>query len=118
MGLTIKTPVKDIAENPDVLDKVEEKLRSDRGNAYTVAGLMIECFDKKESDLNRPWRDQEKGNSALYGRIRAALEKLRAEGKVKQVKSGKAMHYWYVADEGIFHARKPRIIQRREERSR
>ena len=61
MGLTIKTPVKDIGGGRPVIEVVEEKLKSDRSNAYTIAGLMIQCFGAKEEDLNQPFRDWEEG---------------------------------------------------------
>lgn len=97
MGLTIKTPVKDIGGGRPVIEVVEEKLKSDRSNAYTIAGLMIQCFGAKEEDLNQPFRDWEEGQPALYSRIRKALDMLTEQGKIKQAKKGKAMHYWYVA---------------------
>ena len=61
MGLTIKTPVKDMGGGRPVIEVVEEKPKSDRSNAYTIAGLMIQCFGAKEEDLNQPFRDWEEG---------------------------------------------------------
>lgn len=96
MGLTIKTPIKEINQEKPVIEIVEEKLKSDKNNAYTISGLMVECFGVKESDINQPFRDWKTGQPALYSRIRVALDKLIEEGKVKKGKKGKAIHYWIV----------------------
>lgn len=96
MSLTIKTPVKEMEAERPVIEIVEEKLKSDKNNAYTIAGLMIQCFGAKEGDINQPFRDWPQGQPALYSKIRKALDALTVLGKVKQAKKGKAMHYWYV----------------------
>jgi len=95
MGLTIKIPVKEITQERPVIEIIEEKLKSDKGNAYTILGLMIECFNAKERDINQPFRNWKRGQPTLYSRIRVALDKLVNQGKVKKAKKGKAMHYWY-----------------------
>ncbi len=96
MALTIKTPVKEMEEKRPVIEVLEEKLKSDSTNAYTIAGLMIQCFGAKESEINQPFRDWKLGQPALYSRIRNALDKLVEQGRVKRAKKDRAMHYWYI----------------------
>lgn len=97
MSLTRKTPVKELEREKPVMETIEHKLRSDKDNAYTIAGLMIECFGVKESDIDKSFSLWKKGDPTLYSRIRKTLDKLTKQGKIKQVKKGRAVHYWWVA---------------------
>jgi len=93
--MKIKIAVKDIEKN-DIGEKVEEILRNDLENAYTVAGIMVEAFGVKESHIeNKPFSSWKKGLPMLYGRIDRHLRKLKSENKVNQRKHGKAWVYWY-----------------------
>ena len=95
MSMTIKIPVED-AEKGSVCEKVEEALRNDRKNAYTISGLMVTSFGVKESDIeSKPFSQWKKGQPSLYTKIRICLEKLVKEGKVKNIKKSKAVVYWW-----------------------
>ena len=96
MGITIKVPVKDVKGKKDVRKVVEETLREDKNNAYTIMGLMIAKFDVKESDINgKPFSQWKEGHPSLYTKIRIALEKLKKEGRINSTKSGRAYVYWW-----------------------
>lgn len=97
MSLTRKIPVKEIEREKPVVETIEHKLKSDRENAYTIAGLMIECFGVKEGDIDKSFSKWKTGDPRLYSRIRKALDKLTTQGKIKQAKKGRAVHYWWVA---------------------
>ncbi len=80
----------------DVCAKVEKRLRTDKENAYTIAGLMTEVFDVKDKAIeNKPFKDWDKGLPTLYTRIRLCLEKLKKQGKVDSKKHSKAWIYWW-----------------------
>ena len=102
MSLTIKVPVKEMEREKPVMETVEHKLSSDRGNAYTIAGIMIECFGVKQEDIDKSFSKWKKGDPTLYSRIRKALDTLTEQGKIKQAKRGMAVHYWWVAKEKMF----------------
>ncbi len=102
MSLTKKVPVKEMEREKPVMETIERKLYSDRENAYTIAGIMIECFGVKESDIDKSFSKWNKGDPRLYSRIRKALDKLTKQGKIKQAKRGRAVHYWWVAKEKMF----------------
>ena len=96
MPLTIKVPVKEIKANRPVCETVEEKLKADAANGYTVMGFMVEYFGVKEADINGvPFKDWKKGQPSLYTRIRTCLERLHKEGKVGKSKRGQAFVYWW-----------------------
>jgi hypothetical protein len=98
MGLTIKVPVKEIKANRPVCETVEERLKSDPDNGYTVMGLMVECYGVKESDINGvPFNKWKKGQPSLYSRIRTCLERLVKSGKVNKSKVKRAFVYWWKA---------------------
>jgi hypothetical protein len=52
LGITIKKPVKEIKASRPVCEVVEEKLRLDPDNGYTIMGLMIEGYDVMEAEIN------------------------------------------------------------------
>lgn len=94
--LTKKTPVKELRTgSKPVQEIVEQTLMNDKDNAYTIGGIMIEAFGVKEKDINKSFKDWPKGLPTLYTRIRIALKKLEEQGKIKQTKQGKAVHYWW-----------------------
>ncbi len=96
MGLTIKKSVKDIKANRPVCETVEQKLRLDPDNGYSVMGLMVECFDVRESDINgKPFKSWKKGHPSLYTRIRTCLERLHKAGRVEKSKQERAFLYWW-----------------------
>ncbi len=95
MGITIKIPVKELKEM-DACGKVTQKLKENPENAYTISGLMVEVFGVKEKDIdNKSFGDWAKGLPSLYTRIRLCLERLQKQGRVKSVKHGKAMMYYW-----------------------
>lgn len=102
MSLTRKVPVKEMEREKPVMETIENRLKSDRDNAYTIAGLMIECFGVKEEDIDKSFSKWKKGDPTLYSRIRKALDVLTKQGKIKQAKRGRAVHYWWIAKEKIF----------------
>jgi hypothetical protein len=94
----IKVPVKEL-EKRDTCELVEETLRKDPTNAYTVSGIMIKAFDVKEKDIsNKAFRDWPKGFPTLYSRITKCLSKLKKDLMVKSTKHGKAWVYWWVSE--------------------
>jgi hypothetical protein len=96
MPLTIKVPVKEIKANRPVCETVEEKLKADPQNGYTVMGLMVECYNVKESEINgKPFKQWKKGYPSLYTRIRTCLEKLYKAEKVGKSKQKQAYVYWW-----------------------
>jgi hypothetical protein len=98
MPLTVKVPVKEIKANKPVCETVEEKLKTDPANGYTVMGLMVECYNVKESEMDgRPFTEWRKGLPTLYSQIRRCLEKLQKQGKVDKWKKKQAYVYWWKA---------------------
>lgn len=96
MSVKIKIPVESV-EKEDVCTKVEEALKKDKENAYTISGLMIEVFRVKKDDIeNKPFSAWKKGLPTLYSRIGNCLRKLEKTGKVKSRKHEKAFVYWYI----------------------
>ena len=96
MGVKIKVPVKNV-EKEDICSTVEETLKKDSKNAYTIAGLMIDVFNVKKEDIeNKSFSSWKKGLPTMYSRIGNCLRKLEKVGKVKSRKHGKAFVYWYV----------------------
>src|SRR3989344_2751083 len=93
MGLTIKLPIKKL-EGRSVCEQVEELLRTDKENAYTVGGIMMDVFGVKEKEINRPFKDWESGRTTLYSRIRSCLEKMVKEEKANKKSEGRADYYW------------------------
>ena len=94
--MKIKIPVQEV-EKEDTCSKVEQRLQGDKGNAYTIGGLMVEVFKVKKEDFeNKPFKDWKKGLSGLYSKISNCLRKLEKVGKVKSKKHGKAFVYWYI----------------------
>lgn len=94
MSVKIKIPIENV-EKEDVCTKVEETLRKDKKNAYTISGIMIETFKVKEVDIeNKSFRAWKKGLPALYAKISNCLKRLEKIGKVKSKKDGKAFVYW------------------------
>ena len=94
---TKKTPIKTI-KNDNVEEKIKSTLKKAReeGDAYTIAGLMIDAFGVKERDIhNKSFSDWPKGLPTMYTRIRVTLEKLVNEDRVIKEKYGKAYHYWW-----------------------
>ena len=93
--IKIKVPVKDI-EKDDICSKIEERLKQDKENAYTIAGLMIEVLKIKPADIeNKPFKDWKKGLPSKYTSIRLCLQRLKKEEKVNVKKHGKAWIYWW-----------------------
>lgn len=101
MSLTRKISVKEMEREKPVMDTIATKLSLDRENAYTIAGLMIECFGVKESDIDKSFSLWKKGDPRLYSRIRKALDRLTKEGKIKQAKRGRAVHYWWASKSSL-----------------
>jgi hypothetical protein len=96
MALKIKIPIKDIVVD-SVERKIEERLREDKKNAYTIMGIMIELFNVKEQDMrNKSFPQWKEGLPSLYTKVRVALERLVENGKAKKAKHGKAFVYWWV----------------------
>lgn len=96
MGMTKKIPVKEVEGTETTCETVERTLIEDKGNAYTISGLMVDAFGVKESDIyNKPFSQWKSGQPSLYTRIRLCLGTLVKEGKVKQRKKSKAMLYWW-----------------------
>ena len=96
MGLTIKKPVKEIKASRPVCEIVAERLKSDPDNGYTIMGLMVECFNVKETEMNgKPFSSWRKGLPSLYTRVRLCLERLVKEGKVDKAKQERAGLYWW-----------------------
>ncbi len=95
MAVKKKVAVSKIQKN-NVYDTVKKTLESDKNNAYTVMGLMIEKFGVKEEELDRKAFFQWKaGHPSLYTRVRTSLEKLRKEGIIEKSKDGRAyVYYW------------------------
>ncbi|MCL5089963.1 MAG: hypothetical protein M1382_02205 [Candidatus Marsarchaeota archaeon] len=98
MGLQTKKPVKDIRTNRPIITVVEELLKKDKKNGYTVAGIMMDCYNVKESQINKSFNKWDKGLPTLYTRIRRTLKDLIKQGKVKASKDGKAVWYWWNAE--------------------
>ena len=95
MSMTIKIPVNKIKKD-DELKLIEEKLRKDPANAYTIQGIMVEVFGVKESEIHgKSFSDWKKGLPTLYSKVRRALERLEKDKKVKSAKHGKARVYWW-----------------------
>lgn len=93
--MKIKIPIKNL-ERDDVYSKVEETLRKDPENAYTIGGIMVTSFGVKTEDIkNKPFSAWKKGQPTLYGRVDRNLRKLVQQGKAKCKKHERAMVYWY-----------------------
>ncbi|MDE1865696.1 MAG: hypothetical protein KGH94_03630 [Candidatus Micrarchaeota archaeon] len=95
MGLSRKLPVNEIKKS-GVPDKISAQLQHDRTNGYTIAGLMMDCYNIRESQINKSFRLWESGLPTLYTQIRLTLEKLVREGKAEKAKRGRAVYYWWV----------------------
>ncbi|MEK6833120.1 MAG: hypothetical protein AABY32_03660 [Nanoarchaeota archaeon] len=96
--MKIKIPVQEI-QKEDICSKVENKLKSDKGNAYTISGLMIELFKVKKEDINnKPFSNWKKGLPTMYSRISRCLRRLEGLGKINSRKHEKAFVYWWVKD--------------------
>ena len=94
--MKIKIPIKDL-EKDDIYSKVEETLKNDYENAYTISGIMVQSFGVKQSDIeNKPFSSWKKGQPTLYGRVDRTLRRLVKEGKAKCRKHEKAMVYWWI----------------------
>src|SRR3989344_3710662 len=100
MSITIKMPVKKINQQ-NMCDQVEEQLRNDSDNAYTLIGLMIEVFKVNKKDIQGPFRDWKKGLPTMYSRIGGCLRKLNEVGLVSTKKHGKAHYYWWNKQENF-----------------
>jgi hypothetical protein len=93
--IKIKVPVKNL-EKEDVYSKVEETLKNDQENAYTIGGIMVTTFGVKEEDIhNKPFSAWKKGQPTLYGRIDRSLRRMAKEGKAHCKKHERAMVYWW-----------------------
>ena len=91
-----KIPVSKIMEG-SVADIVENTLKSDPKNAYTIMGLMVEKFGIKEAAIDgKSFNQWNHGDPTLYTKIRLSLEKMVRESKVEKQKVGRAMAYWWV----------------------
>ncbi len=96
MVITRKKSVKEIKANRPVCETVEEKLKSDPDNGYTIQGLMIECFNVKEDDMDgKPFGMWKKGLPSLYTRVRTCLERGVEEGRINKTKQSRAGLYWW-----------------------
>lgn len=99
MGLTVKIPVKEVEGKETVYETIERILKSDKNNAYTIGGLMITAFGVKESEIRgKSFSQWRKGLPTLFTRIRLSLVKLVREGKVNQIKKGRAVVYWWIGN--------------------
>ena len=94
MSLARKMPVNKIKED-SVSEKITAQLMHDMGNGYTIAGLMMDCYGVKESEINKPFSLWKKGLPTLYTRIRLNLEKMVEQGAVNKAKRGRAVYYWW-----------------------
>lgn len=98
MGLKIKVPVSEV-RSKGTCEIVEETLRSDPKNAYTIMGLMVEKFNVREQDvLGKSFSNWKPGLPSMYTRIRTCLEKMHKEGKVNKRKHEKAFVYWWAGE--------------------
>lgn len=96
--MKIKVPIKDL-DKEDVCLKVEDFLKEDRKNAYTVSGIMVEKFGVKSEDIDNKSFSRWKNNlPALYGKIYRCLQRLVKEGKVNLRKHERAWVFWYTKD--------------------
>ncbi len=94
--MKIKIPIKEL-EKDDVFTKVEETLKNDPKNAYTIIGIMIETFKVKPEDVeNKSFSSWRKGLPTMYSRIGRSLKKLEMLGKIKSKKHERAWVYWWV----------------------
>jgi len=94
MGLIVKIPINKIDEN-NVDSTVEKTLKAHKEHAYTRMGLMIEKFGVKEIEINKPFSQWKKDHLKLYSKVKHSLEKLKAAGKLKSAKHGRAFVYWW-----------------------
>jgi len=99
--MTKKIPVAEI--NKKTTESiVEDTLKNDPKNAYTILGLMVEKFGVKESEIaSKPFNQWKKGMPTMYTKIRLSLEKLVKEGKVKKQKVSKAQVYWWIGEKSM-----------------
>lgn len=94
--MKIKIPVKNL-ERDDIFAKVEETLRKDKENAYTIQGLMVEAFNVKPEEIkNKPFAMWKNRLPTLYSRIGRVLKILVQRGSVKTKKHERAWVYWWV----------------------
>ena len=99
MALKIKVPVKEL-EKRNTCDIVEETLKGDPKNAYTVSGIMVAAFGVKEKDIaNKAFRDWPKGLPTLYSRVTKCLNTMKKDLMVKSAKHGKAWVYWWISED-------------------
>src|SRR3989344_1113223 len=95
LNMKIKIPIKEM-EKDDVYSKVEDTLKKDPNNAYTIGGIMVTAFGVQEEDIhNKPFSAWKKGQPTLYGRIDRCLKKMAQNGFANCRKHERAMVYWY-----------------------
>ena len=88
-------PVKELI-NEDTAAKIEETLKNDPENAYTISWIMVKTFGINQKDIeNKSFSKWKDGQSALYARIDRHLRKMVQLGKVKCKKHERAMVYWW-----------------------
>lgn len=93
--MKIRVAVKDL-EREDDCSKVEEALRKDPENAYTISGLMVTVFGVKQEDIhNKSFSAWKKGQPALYARIDRCLRNMAKFKKANCRRHGRAMVYWW-----------------------
>lgn len=95
MSLSRKLPVNELKRS-NVPERIKAKLQDDSHNGYTIAGLMMDCYDVKENEINKSFRLWRQGLPTLYTQIRVSLEKFVATGKVSKTKRGRAVYYWWI----------------------
>src|SRR2546422_9449102 len=95
-GLAMKIAKKDLHVNPDI--KIEEFLRKDPDNAYTINGILVEVFGVDPKNLRGPWSNWPGNLPTLYGRVRRVLDRLHLAGKVTKGKQGKAVFWGWNGD--------------------
>lgn len=100
MALTIKVPVSEIT-GVDFCEKIEDKLFSDKKNAYTVCGIMVDVFGvKPELFENKPfkeWKEDPKygKTTTMYSKIRNCLTRSVKKGVILTKRQGKKDLYWW-----------------------
>lgn len=94
----MKIPVKEVLKELDVYGVGDQILKFLRGNvneAYTVRGIMVECFNisVKEIEIFQYLKWSTK-TLRLYGKINRALKRLIKNNLILKRKEGRAWHYY------------------------
>ncbi len=80
MGLTLEVKPKDLENTESV--QIEDYLKTNSKNFYTVRGIMVKVFKVPEKALNVALKDMSDKHNKLLGRTRYILMKLLENEKV------------------------------------